>query len=36
VAATAAAWGLAVLHVDADFEIIGRVLPIRTVRADKP
>jgi predicted nucleic acid-binding protein len=36
VAATAEAWGLTVLHVDADFETIGRVLPVRTARADKP
>jgi predicted nucleic acid-binding protein len=36
VAATADAWGLTVLHVDADFETIARVTSIRTVRADKP
>ena len=36
VAATAEAWGLTVLHVDADFETIGRVVGVRTVRADKP
>ena len=36
VAATADAWGLTVLHVDADFETIARVTTIRTVRADKP
>lgn len=36
VAATADAWGLTVLHVDADFETIARVTTVRTVRADKP
>jgi predicted nucleic acid-binding protein len=36
VAATAEAWGLTVLHVDADFETIGRVAGVRTARADKP
>lgn len=36
IAATAEAWGLTVLHVDADFETIARVAPVRTVRADKP
>jgi predicted nucleic acid-binding protein len=36
VAATADAWGLTVLHVDADFETIGRVRPVPAVRADKP
>jgi len=36
VAATADAWGLTVLHVDADFETIARVTAVRTVRADKP
>lgn len=36
VAATADAWGLTVLHVDADFDTIARVAPIQTRRADKP
>lgn len=36
VAATADAWGLTVLHVDADFDAIARVAAIRTQRADKP
>jgi len=36
VAATADAWGLTVLHVDADFDTIARVAPIRVRRADKP
>jgi hypothetical protein len=36
IAATAEAWGLTVLRVDADFETIARVASIRTVRADKP
>lgn len=36
VAATAEAWDLTVLHVDADFETIARVAPIRTQRADAP
>ena len=36
VAATADAWGLTVLHVDADFETIGRVRAVPAVRADKP
>jgi len=36
VAATAEAWGLTVLHVEADFETIARVSSVRTLRADKP
>jgi len=36
VAATAEAWGLTVLHVDADFDAIARVVPIQVRRADKP
>jgi predicted nucleic acid-binding protein len=36
VAATAEAWGLTVLHVDADFDTIARVVDIRVRRADKP
>jgi predicted nucleic acid-binding protein len=36
VAATADRWGLTVLHVDADFETIARVTPVRVLRADKP
>jgi predicted nucleic acid-binding protein len=36
VAATAEAWGLTVLHVDADFDAIARVAPILVRRADKP
>jgi predicted nucleic acid-binding protein len=36
VAATAEAWGLTVLHVDADFDTIARVAPIQVQRADKP
>ncbi len=36
VAATAEAWGLTVLHVDADFETIARVAPIKVRRADHP
>jgi predicted nucleic acid-binding protein len=36
VAATAEAWGLTVLHVDADFETIARVVPLRVRRADQP
>jgi predicted nucleic acid-binding protein len=36
VAATAEAWGLTVLHVDADFETIARVAPVRHQRADRP
>jgi predicted nucleic acid-binding protein len=35
VAATAEAWDLTVLHVDADFEAIARVAPVRTRRADR-
>jgi predicted nucleic acid-binding protein len=35
VAATADAWGLTVLHVDADFDTIARVTSLRAVRADK-
>ena len=35
VAATADAWGLTVLHVDADFDAIARVAGIRTRRADR-
>jgi predicted nucleic acid-binding protein len=34
VAATAEAWGLTVLHVDADFDTIAQVAAIRTRRAD--
>lgn len=36
VAATAEAWGLTVLHVDADFDTIARVTDIRARWADKP
>jgi predicted nucleic acid-binding protein len=36
VAATADAWGLTVLHIDADFETIARVSGIPTQRADRP
>lgn len=36
VAATAEAWGLTVLHVDADFETIARVVPVNVRRADRP
>jgi predicted nucleic acid-binding protein len=36
VAATADAWGLTVLHVDADFDTIARVAAIRVQRADQP
>jgi predicted nucleic acid-binding protein len=36
VAATAEAWGLTVLHVDADFDTIARAAPIQVQRADKP
>jgi len=36
VAATAEAWGLTVLHVDADFDTIARVVPLQVRRADKP
>jgi predicted nucleic acid-binding protein len=35
VAATADAWGLIVLHVDADFDTIASVTDIRTQRADR-
>jgi predicted nucleic acid-binding protein len=35
VAATAEAWGLTILHVDADFAIIGRLVGVQTIRADK-
>jgi predicted nucleic acid-binding protein len=35
VAATADAWGLTVLHVDADFETIARVVPIQEQWADR-
>lgn len=35
VAATAEAWGLTVLHVDADFDTIARVAAIRVQRADQ-
>jgi predicted nucleic acid-binding protein len=36
VAATAEAWGLTLLHVDADFETIAWVTSLHTLRADKP
>ena len=36
VAATADAWGLTVLHVDADFDTIAKVVPIQVRRADRP
>jgi predicted nucleic acid-binding protein len=36
VAATAEAWGLTVLHVDADFDTIARVAPLQIQRADQP
>lgn len=36
VAATADAWDLTVLHVDADFDTIARVSPVRARRADRP
>lgn len=36
VAATADAWGLTVLHVDADFDTIARVVPVQVRRADRP
>jgi predicted nucleic acid-binding protein len=36
VAATADAWGLTVLHVDADFDTIARVIPVQVRRADQP
>jgi predicted nucleic acid-binding protein len=35
VAATADAWGLTVLHVDADFDAIARVSAVRVQRADR-
>jgi predicted nucleic acid-binding protein len=35
VAATADAWGLTVLHVDADFDTIARVSPLQATRADQ-
>jgi predicted nucleic acid-binding protein len=35
VAATADAWGLTVLHVDADFDTIARVTTLRVQRADR-
>jgi predicted nucleic acid-binding protein len=35
VAATADAWGLTVLHVDADFDTIARVTPLQATRADQ-
>ena len=35
VAATAQAWGLTVLHVDADFDTIAQVVSIRSRRADR-
>jgi predicted nucleic acid-binding protein len=35
VAATADAWGLTVLHVDADFDTIARVADLRVRRADR-
>jgi predicted nucleic acid-binding protein len=36
VAATAQAWRLTVLHVDADFDTISRVTGLSTQRADQP
>jgi predicted nucleic acid-binding protein len=36
VAATAQAWDLTVLHVDADFETVASVTNLRTQRADEP
>lgn len=36
VAATAQAWDLTVLHVDADFDTVAGVTELRTQRADKP
>ena len=36
VAATADAWGLTVLHVNADFDTIARVVPVQARRADRP
>lgn len=35
VAATANAWGLTVLHVDADFETIARITGVKSRRADR-
>jgi predicted nucleic acid-binding protein len=35
VAATADAWNLTVLHVDADFDTIARATPLRVQRADR-
>jgi hypothetical protein len=35
VAATAEAWGLTILHVDADFDTIARVADVHAIRADK-
>jgi predicted nucleic acid-binding protein len=35
VAATAEAWGLTILHVDADFDTIARVADVAAIRADK-
>jgi predicted nucleic acid-binding protein len=35
VAATADAWGLTVLHVDAAFDTIARVTPLQATRADQ-
>jgi predicted nucleic acid-binding protein len=35
VAATAEAWGLTILHVDADFDTIARVVDVHAIRADK-
>jgi predicted nucleic acid-binding protein len=36
IAATAEAWGLTVLHVDADFDTIARVTGLSAQRADQP
>jgi hypothetical protein len=36
VAATAQAWRLTVLHVDADFDTISRVIGVPAQRADQP
>jgi len=35
VAATAEAWGLTILHVDADFDTIARVADVAAIRANK-
>jgi predicted nucleic acid-binding protein len=35
VAATADAWGLTILHIDADFDAIARVASVRVQRADR-